>query len=182
MEFFSHQTSYPFMATRKVWYTLSAVLMIASIASFFTRSLNLGIDFTGGVSAHASVQPRRQISTNLRGRSWSRADFTMSREVQNFGSSRDLVVRLPPDPSPECRRDPHQARDGRQERSTRPRRSPQVDVSAARRSVARAENQRSRRPLGFTLAASSSSTSLSGFIPGACPSARSSRSCMTPSW
>ena len=54
MEFFSHQTSYPFMATRKVWYTLSAVLMIASVVSFFTRGLNLGIDFTGGVSAQVS--------------------------------------------------------------------------------------------------------------------------------
>jgi len=32
VEFFSHQTSYPFMATRRVWYTLSAVLMIVSLA------------------------------------------------------------------------------------------------------------------------------------------------------
>ena len=48
MEFFSHQTSYPFMATRKVWYTLSAILMIGSIVSFATRGLNLGIDFKGG--------------------------------------------------------------------------------------------------------------------------------------
>ena len=42
MEFFSHQTNFPFMATRKVWYTLSAVLMIVSIGSFFLRGLNLG--------------------------------------------------------------------------------------------------------------------------------------------
>ncbi len=55
MEFFSHQTSYPFMATRKVWYTLSAVLMLLSFVSFFTRGLNLAIDFTGGVSAEASL-------------------------------------------------------------------------------------------------------------------------------
>ena len=54
MEFFSHQTSYPFMATRRVWYTLSAVLMIVSLASFFTRGVNLTIDFTGGVSAEVS--------------------------------------------------------------------------------------------------------------------------------
>jgi len=54
VEFFSHQTNYPFMATRKVWYTLSAVLMVASFVLFFTRGLNLGIDFTGGVSAQAT--------------------------------------------------------------------------------------------------------------------------------
>ena len=54
MEFFHKQTNFPFMATRKVWYTLSAILMIGSVVSFATRGLNLGIDFTGGISATAS--------------------------------------------------------------------------------------------------------------------------------
>ena len=96
MEFFSHQTSYPFMATRKVWYTLSAVLMIASVVSFFTRGLNLGIDFTGGVSAQVSFTQAAnvdEVRTKL-----AAAGFHEP-QVQNFGSSRDLVVRLPPDPS-----------------------------------------------------------------------------------
>jgi preprotein translocase subunit SecF len=96
VEFFSHQTSYPFMATRKVWYTLSAVLMIASVVSFFTRGLNLGIDFTGGVSAQVSFTQAAnvdEVRTKL-----AAAGFHEP-EVQNFGSSRDLVVRLPPDPS-----------------------------------------------------------------------------------
>jgi preprotein translocase subunit SecF len=96
VEFFSHQTSYPFMATRKVWYTLSAVLMIASVVSFFTRGLNLGIDFTGGVSAQVSFTQAAnvdEVRTKL-----AAAGFHEP-QVQNFGSSRDLVVRLPPDPS-----------------------------------------------------------------------------------
>ncbi len=54
MEFFKGETKFPFMATRKVWYTLSAILMIGSVVSFATRGLNLGIDFTGGISAAAS--------------------------------------------------------------------------------------------------------------------------------
>ena len=95
MEFFSHQTNYPFMATRKVWYTLSAVLMIASVVSFFTRGLNLGIDFTGGVSAHASFSAAPNIDTI---RSKLVAAGFREPQVQNFGSSRDLVIRLPPEP------------------------------------------------------------------------------------
>jgi preprotein translocase subunit SecF len=96
VEFFSHQTSYPFMATRKVWYTLSAVLMIASVVSFFTRGLNLGIDFTGGVSAQVSFSQAAnvdEVRTKL-----TAAGFHEP-QVQNFGSSRDVVIRLPPDPS-----------------------------------------------------------------------------------
>jgi preprotein translocase subunit SecF len=42
------------MATRKVWYTLSAVLMIGSFASFFAKGLNFAIDFTGGVLVEAT--------------------------------------------------------------------------------------------------------------------------------
>ena len=96
MEFFSHQTSYPFMATRKVWYTLSAVLMIASVVSFFTRGLNLGIDFTGGVSAQVSFTQAANVDEV---RSKLTAAGFHEPQVQNFGSSRDVVIRLPPDPS-----------------------------------------------------------------------------------
>jgi preprotein translocase subunit SecF len=54
MEFFHKKTNFPFMATRKVWYTLSAILMVASFASFFVRGLNFAIDFTGGIAVEAT--------------------------------------------------------------------------------------------------------------------------------
>jgi preprotein translocase subunit SecF len=95
VEFFSHQTSYPFMATRKVWYTLSAVLMIVSLGSFFMRGVNLAIDFTGGVSAEASF-PQAANVDQVRARLGA-AGFREP-SVQNFGSSRDIAIRLPPDP------------------------------------------------------------------------------------
>ena len=95
MEFFSHQTSYPFMATRKVWYTLSAVLMIVSLGSFFMRGVNLAIDFTGGVSAEASF-PQAANVDQVRAR-LAAAGFRDT-SVQNFGSSRDIAIRLPPNP------------------------------------------------------------------------------------
>ena len=56
MEFFHKKTSFPFMATRRVWYTLSIVLMIVSFASFFVRGLNFAIDFTGGISVEATFR------------------------------------------------------------------------------------------------------------------------------
>jgi len=94
VEFFSHQTNFPFMATRKVWYALSAVLMIVSLGSLFTRGLNLGIDFTGGVSAEVSF-PQAANVDEVRGK-LTAAGFREP-QVQSFGSSRDIAIRLPPD-------------------------------------------------------------------------------------
>ncbi len=95
MEFFSHQTNFPFMATRRVWYGLSALLMIVSLTSFFTRGLNLAIDFTGGVSAEVSFPQAVNVDT-VRAR-LAAAGFHEP-QVQNFGSARDIAIRLPPDP------------------------------------------------------------------------------------
>ena len=33
---------------RKLWYAISAVLLLVGLASLLFRGLNLGIDFTGG--------------------------------------------------------------------------------------------------------------------------------------
>ena len=96
MEFFKKQTNFPFMATRKVWYTLSAVLMIASVVSYATRGLNLAIDFTGGVSAEAAFSQAADVDAV---RSKLAAAGFREPQVQNFGSSRDIAIRLPPDPS-----------------------------------------------------------------------------------
>ncbi len=93
MEFFSHQTDFKFMATRHVWYGLSAILMIASIVMLFTRGLNLAIDFTGGVTAQASFPVSvdlGQVRTQL-----AAAGFS-DPQVQIVGSARTIAIRLPP--------------------------------------------------------------------------------------
>jgi preprotein translocase subunit SecF len=95
VEFFSHQTSFPFMATRRWWYALSALFMIVSLTAFFTRGLNLAIDFTGGVSAEVSFPGAVNVDT-VRTR-LAAAGFREP-QVQNFGSARDIAIRLPPDP------------------------------------------------------------------------------------
>ena len=94
MEFFSKVSNFPFMATRKVWYTLSIVLMLVSFGSFFTRGLNLAIDFTGGVSIEATFPGTANIEAIREG--LEQAGFKEP-SVQNFGTSRDVAVRLPPD-------------------------------------------------------------------------------------
>jgi preprotein translocase subunit SecF len=93
VEFFHRATSFPFMSTRKVWYGLSAVLILISIISLFTRGLNLGVDFTGGVTVQASFPAaanRDAVSGAL-----VRAGYA-DPQVTIFGTSRDIAIRLPP--------------------------------------------------------------------------------------
>jgi preprotein translocase subunit SecF len=93
VEFFHKQTNFPFMATRKVWYGLSAVLMIICFVSFATRGLNYAIDFTGGVSIEATFANTAKVDAVRT--ALVEAGFHEP-QVQSFGSSRDVAIRLPP--------------------------------------------------------------------------------------
>lgn len=96
MEFFSKPTHFRFMGMRKAWYVLSFVLIFGSLAALFVRGLNLAIDFTGGVTVQASfteAAPIDEILERLEQNGFAEV------QVQNFGSSRDVAVRLPPQPN-----------------------------------------------------------------------------------
>jgi preprotein translocase subunit SecF len=91
VEFFHKKTNFPFMATRKVWYTLSTVLMIVSFASFFVRGLNFGTEFTGGISIEANFPTNAKIDAVH--------DAVVAAgyhepQVSTFGSTRDITIRL----------------------------------------------------------------------------------------
>src|ERR1700753_823202 len=83
------------MATRKVWYTLSALLMVGSVISFATRGLNLGIDFTGGIGAagrFAQSVDVGDVRSKLCGPGFKDAGVT------TFNSTREVTIRLAPEP------------------------------------------------------------------------------------
>jgi preprotein translocase subunit SecF len=94
MEFFKKKTTFRFMAPRKRWYAISAVLVLGSILLLVFRGLNLGVDFTGGVVFEVSF-PEAADLDRVRGALASKGyDEAV---VQSFGTSRDVLVRLLPE-------------------------------------------------------------------------------------
>jgi len=93
MEIFHRKTSYPFMATRRGWYLVSAVLIVLSLASLAFRGINFGIDFTGGVVmefAFPKAADLEKVRADLEGAGFGDA------AVQSFGTANDVLVRLLP--------------------------------------------------------------------------------------
>lgn len=93
MELFKSNSRIAFMGSRKLWYAVSAILFVTSLVALVTKGLNLGVDFTGGITVEAkftSEAKPEELRTGL-----ARAGFN-DVQVQNFGSSRDVAIRLPP--------------------------------------------------------------------------------------
>jgi preprotein translocase subunit SecF len=93
VEFFHRATSFPFMSTRKLWYGLSLVLVLISIGSLVTRGLNLGVDFTGGVTVQATFPDNANRDAVVH--ALEQAGY-QDPQVTIFGSARDIAIRLPP--------------------------------------------------------------------------------------
>ncbi|MDH4167152.1 MAG: protein translocase subunit SecF [Gammaproteobacteria bacterium] len=94
MEFFRKKTSYPFMATRKRWYVVSAILVLGALLALGARGLNFGIDFTGGVVLEMSF-PQAADLEKVRS-SLKKAGYGDA-VVQSFGTPRDVLVRMLPE-------------------------------------------------------------------------------------
>jgi preprotein translocase subunit SecF len=93
MEFFHKTTKFPFMHTRRMWYGVSGVALIASIVLLFMRGLNLGIDFTGGVELEFAFPQAANIEHTREALAKSGyADAS----VQHFGDVHSVLVRLLP--------------------------------------------------------------------------------------
>ncbi|HSG87624.1 MAG TPA: protein translocase subunit SecF [Pseudomonadales bacterium] len=82
------------MRLRHATTILSLLLIAVAVGSLFVRGLNFGLDFTGGTLVEVSFdEPVAPQEVRVRLDAAGYPDLV----VQNFGTPRDLLVRVPPD-------------------------------------------------------------------------------------
>ncbi|MEY2864889.1 MAG: protein translocase subunit SecF [Candidatus Methylopumilus sp.] len=92
MELFRIKKDIPFMSYGRLTTTISLITFIIAIIFLGLKGLNLGVDFTGGTlmevsySHPADIDKIRQVMDKI-----DLKDAT----VQNFGTSKDVLIRLP---------------------------------------------------------------------------------------
>nr|WP_263009664.1 protein translocase subunit SecF [Dickeya oryzae] len=74
-------------------FSLSGLLLILSIVVMGVRGFNWGLDFTGGTVIEISLE--KSVDLEQMREALQKAGFA-DPLVQNFGSSRDIMVRMPP--------------------------------------------------------------------------------------
>jgi preprotein translocase subunit SecF len=92
LELFHVKRDIPFMRWARSTIYFSVIMIAASIGLLAFKGLNLGVDFTGGTMMEVGYQASADIPAiraHLAGNGYADA------QVQNFGTSRDVMVRLP---------------------------------------------------------------------------------------
>jgi preprotein translocase subunit SecF len=92
MEFFRIKKDIPFMRHALVFNVISLLTFALAVFFLATRGLHLSVEFTGGTLVEVSYAEAPQlepIRSALAGSGYPDA------QVQNFGSARDLLIRLP---------------------------------------------------------------------------------------
>jgi preprotein translocase subunit SecF len=92
MEFFRIKKDIPFMRFARIFNVISLITFLIAVGSLATKGLNLGVDFTGGTVMEVSYQQPPQLDS-IRA-SMAKLGFTEA-SVQNFGTARDVLIRLP---------------------------------------------------------------------------------------
>jgi preprotein translocase subunit SecF len=92
MEFFRIKRDIPFMRHALIFNVISIITFLVAVVSLSTKGLNFGVDFTGGTVMEVSYsQPAdlNKVRETVAGLGFTEAS------VQNFGSARDVLIRLP---------------------------------------------------------------------------------------
>lgn len=95
MEFFRFKRDIPFMSWGKYTTTISLATFIIAVFFLVTKGLNLGVDFTGGTVmevGYSQAADLYRVRNTLAGIGMSDAS------VQSFGTSSDVLIRLPSKP------------------------------------------------------------------------------------
>lgn len=92
MEFFRIKSDIPFMRHALVFNVISVITFLIAVGSLATKGLNFGVDFTGGtvMEVHYEKAPDVNAIRDTVGK----LGFTDA-SVQNFGTSLDVLIRLP---------------------------------------------------------------------------------------
>ena len=86
-----------FMAQRKIAAMVSVVLLVVALGSLAVRGLSFGLDFTGGALVEVSYQQSADLNATRQVLQSAGFDDPV---VQNFGTDRDVLIRLQQDSSP----------------------------------------------------------------------------------
>jgi len=97
MEIFNHNANVNFLGMRKISVTIAILLMIASIALISIKTLNYGLDFTGGVSLVMDYDNAVQISEVRDALEKGGMEHTL---VQSLGGTKEVSIRLQPKDDP----------------------------------------------------------------------------------
>jgi preprotein translocase subunit SecF len=92
MEFFRFKRSIPFMRYALIFNVISLITFLIAVGSLATKGLHLGVDFTGGTVIEVTYQQPPDLDP-IRER-MVKVGFS-DPSVQNFGTARDVLIRLP---------------------------------------------------------------------------------------
>jgi len=93
MEFFKIRRVIPFMRYALVFNVISLVTFLLAVFFLATKGLNFSIEFTGGTLLEVGYQESTDVDRVRQ--ALEKAGFKA--EVQNFGSSRDVLIRMHPE-------------------------------------------------------------------------------------
>jgi preprotein translocase subunit SecF len=93
MEIFNHNSNIHFLRLRKISVTVAVLLMLGSVLLIFTKGLNYGLDFTGGISIEVKYDRTVDIGEVRHALDAAGIENPV---VQSLGGSRQVVIRLQP--------------------------------------------------------------------------------------